>query len=92
MDKTKAVVTAGVDIQKDQVEVGVYTHPGEAPGQMIAGSFIEVPDVVETTLAAVLQSRLASCAVAHLLSEAVTCAEAVKAAFEALRATPAESE
>jgi hypothetical protein len=86
MDKTKAVVTAGVEIQKDQVGAGAHNHPGEVPCQMIEGSFIDRPDVVETTLAAVLQSRLASCAVAHLLSEAVTCAEAVKAAFEALRA------
>jgi hypothetical protein len=77
MDKTKAVATVGADTPKDQVE---------ASCQMIEGSLIGAPDVVETTLAAVLQSRLASCAVAHLLSEAVTCAEAVKAAFEALRA------
>jgi hypothetical protein len=86
MDKTKAAVTAGVEIQKDQVEAGVHNQPGAVHCQMVEGSFINSPDVVETTLAAVLQSRLASCAVAHLLSEAVTCAEAVKAAFEALRA------
>jgi|GEM_PF-5497485 len=59
---------------------------------LIAGSSIAGPDVVESTLSEVLVSRLASCSVAHLQSEATACAEAVKAAFETLRAKPAEAE
>lgn len=59
---------------------------------LIGESLIAVPDVVESTLAAVLESRLAACQVAHLTSEATACAEAVKLAFETLRATPAATE